>query len=126
MLRLHRTSRLLATVFLTATATASTALAVEDASNEALAWLSRMQTALRGSDYTGEFSFYRDGELNSLSITHGRVDGELRERLVHLNGPRRVILRNGDQVSCLLSGRPDAESPRTCPGRPVRAAIHSG
>ena len=65
MLRLHRTSRLLATVFLTATA--STALAAEDASNEALAWLSRMQTALRGSDYTGEFSFYRDGELNSLS-----------------------------------------------------------
>lgn len=100
MLRSRRLSRLLAAVL--ATATASTALAVEDASSEALAWLARMQTALRGSDYTGEFSFYRDGELNSLSITHGRVDGELRERLVHLNGPRRVILRDGDQVSCLL------------------------
>ena len=116
----HR--RRLQYVFATAllASAASAVLAADDASsNEALAWLARMQTALRGGDYTGEFSFYRDGELNSLSITHGRVEGQLRERLVHLNGPRRVIVRDGDEVSCLLeAGDPMLEHLERLPTGP--------
>jgi sigma-E factor negative regulatory protein RseB len=69
---------------------------------EAGQWLARMQRALGELTYRGEFSYFRDGELTSLSIRHARLDGVLNERLVHLDGPRREILRRGEQVSCLL------------------------
>ena len=69
---------------------------------EAEQWLARMQQALAELAYRGEFSYFRDGDLTSLSISHALLDGVLHERLVHLDGPRREILRRGEQVSCLL------------------------
>ena len=126
MLHPRRLQRLLATALLASAA--SLALAADEGSDtEALVWLERMQSALRERDYSGEFSFYRDGQLNSLSITHGRVDGELRERLVHLDGPRRVIVRNGEVVSCLLEeGDPMLDHLERVPAGPFARAFIPG
>lgn len=64
--------------------------------------LLRMNAALAQLDYQGIATFVRDDELSVLRVVHVVVDGEQRERLVHLNGPHREILRQGDRVVCLM------------------------
>lgn len=66
------------------------------------AWLMDMQRAFSELDYDGVFSFYGGDDLASLRVVHVRLDGVQRERLVHLNGAPREIVRNGDEVACIL------------------------
>lgn len=65
-------------------------------------WLDRMHVALAERSYHGEFSYFHGGELASLSIAHAVVDGVRHERLVHLNGMPREVVRTGDTVTCVL------------------------
>lgn len=56
----------------------------------------RRERALRtGSRTTARLATFR--------IVHMVIDGIERERIVHLNGPRREILRTGDEVAYLLT-----------------------
>ena len=41
-------------------------------------------------------------QLATFRVVHKVVDGVNRERVVHLNGPPREILRTGEQVTCVL------------------------
>ena len=96
-------------------------------------WLQAMDGAFRTLDYDGVFSYYaashsaqvgileeqgpRRGQvtralragsrttakLATFRIVHMVIDGIERERIVHLNGPRREILRTGDEVAYLLT-----------------------
>lgn len=96
-------------------------------------WLHAMDGAFRTLDYDGVFSYYaashsarvglveeygpRPGQvtravrsgsrttakLATFRIVHMVIDGIERERIVHLNGPRREILRTGDEVAYLLT-----------------------
>lgn len=96
-------------------------------------WLQAMDGAFRTLDYDGVFSYYaashsaqvglveergpgpgqvtralRTGsrttaKLATFRIVHMVIDGIERERIVHLNGPRREILRTGDEVAYLLT-----------------------
>lgn len=95
-------------------------------------WLQAMDGAFRTLDYDGVFSYYaashsaqvdlveergsgqgqvralRTGsrttaKLATFRIVHVVIDGIERERIVHLNGPRREILRTGDEVAYLLT-----------------------
>ena len=96
-------------------------------------WLHAMDGAFRTLDYDGVFSYYaashsaqvdlveeqgprpnqvtrtlRSGsrttaKLATFRIVHMVIDGIERERIVHLNGPRREILRTGDEVAYLLT-----------------------
>lgn len=109
---LHRGSVLL--VLLSALLTGSGAYASEDAVVEAAtetaqsttdspaAWLARMNSAFAELDYDGVFSFYTGNNLASLRVIHKLEDGVERERLVHLNGAPREIVRHGDEVLCIL------------------------
>lgn len=65
-------------------------------------WLDRMHAALAERSYHGEFSYFHGGELASLSIAHAVVDGVRHERLLHLNGMPRELVRMGDKVTCVL------------------------
>jgi sigma-E factor negative regulatory protein RseB len=69
---------------------------------DARTWLARMDEALLERDYEGEFTYLSGDRLTSLRIVHAVVDGVQRERLVHLDGPPREILRRGDVVTCVL------------------------
>ena len=94
---------------------------------EALRWLARMQEALAELAYRGEFSYFRDGRLSSLSVAHGRVGGEVHERLVHLDGPHREILRVGDRVSCFMKpGDPMLAHMKRVPAGPFARAFIPG
>jgi len=90
-------------------------------------WLERMDAAFRNLDYDGVFSYYAAGhaqiqvgartngrsvsfnagfargvKLATFRIVHVVVDGVERERIAHLDGPHREILRTGDEVVYLL------------------------
>jgi sigma-E factor negative regulatory protein RseB len=65
-------------------------------------WLDGMNTAFAELEYDGVFSYYSGIELSTLRVTHVVQDGVQRERLVHLNGEPREIIRHGDEVACIL------------------------
>ena len=69
---------------------------------DAASLLQRMNAAFSRLSYDGVFSYLSGNELTSLRVVHKVVDGVQRERLVHLNGAPREIIRHGERVSCLV------------------------
>lgn len=65
-------------------------------------WLNQMEEAFSELNYDGIFSYLAGSELATLRVVHMIVDGRQRERLVHLNGAPREILRDGEAVSCIV------------------------
>lgn len=77
------------------------------ASDEAGELLMRMNMAVEGLNYEGTLLHMAGGEPMLMRIVH-RVDGdEVSERITALDGPGREILRNNDEVTCIL---PDERS----------------
>ncbi len=65
-------------------------------------WLEQMETALETINYRGTF-VYIHGEQAETMLVYHRVGPEgTRERLVSLNGSAREVLRNRDEVKCIL------------------------
>jgi sigma-E factor negative regulatory protein RseB len=71
---------------------------VEDPSE----WLGDMNRAFSSLSYDGVFSYFTGADLATLRVVHMVVNGEQRERLVHLNGSPREIVRRGEDVACIL------------------------
>lgn len=65
-------------------------------------WLTDMNQAFNELSYDGVFSYYGGSEYTTLRIVHMVVDGQQRERLIHLNGAPREIVRSGEDVVCIL------------------------
>ena len=66
--------------------------------DEALSWLQRIANAARELNYTGTFVYQHDDLAESSRITHfADATGEY-EKLETLDGPRREIIRNNDEV----------------------------
>lgn len=65
-------------------------------------WLQRMDQAFERYNYDGSFSYFTGADLASLRVVHMVIDGVQRERLVHLNGAPREIVRHGEDVSCIV------------------------
>ena len=65
-------------------------------------WLADMNRAFMDLNYDGVFSYYTGQDVATLRIVHMVVDGEQRERLVHLNGVPREIIRWGNEVTRVL------------------------
>ena len=84
---------------------AASASATETSS--ATTWLQRMHTAFSQSNYDGVFSFVSGTDVASLRIVHMYENGVQSERLVHLDGAPREIVRKGEEVLCILG--PDDE-----------------
>ena len=64
--------------------------------------LMRMNAAFTEENYDGVFTYVSGDEMASLRIVH-RLDGTTRkERLVHLDGAHREIVREGDEVVCIV------------------------
>ncbi len=72
------------------------------AADEPRQWLADMNRAFSELSYDGMFSFYGGDDLASLRVVHMVVDGVQRERLIHLNGAPREIIRIGETVACIL------------------------
>jgi len=70
-------------------------------------WLQKMHYAAHMLNYTGRFVYQQDRQLSLMSIAHAVTkDGE-REKLVSMDENGREVIRDGDQVTCIL---PDSKS----------------
>jgi sigma-E factor negative regulatory protein RseB len=65
-------------------------------------WLDMMNRGFLEASYDGIFSYFSGDDLSTLRVVHTVTNGVQRERLVHLNGAPREIVRTGDEVECIL------------------------
>jgi len=69
---------------------------------EAGKWLDRMNRAVDELNYRGTFVHVIDGTPETLNIVHRNVEGNSGERILSVDGPRREIVRENDQVRWIL------------------------
>src|SRR5262245_44546953 len=72
------------------------------AAEEPRDWLKRMNEALISRNYHGVFSHWQGGRVEMLRIIHRIQDGEVKERLVSLDGSGREFIRSGSELACYL------------------------
>ncbi|HEX7046932.1 MAG TPA: MucB/RseB C-terminal domain-containing protein [Gammaproteobacteria bacterium] len=65
-------------------------------------WLEQMETALETIDYQGTFVYIHGDQAETMLVFHRVGPDGTRERLVSLNGSAREVLRNDDEVKCIL------------------------
>ena len=70
-------------------------------------WLNRMAEAVETTNYEGTVLRMRNGSYEALKVVHVISDGVIRERVVVQEGNGLEIIRNGNEVQCIL---PDKES----------------
>jgi sigma-E factor negative regulatory protein RseB len=79
------------------------ALVVVDVSaQDARSWLERMNRAVEDLNYRGTFVHVLEGTAETLLIIHRNDGGRIGERIVSLDGVGREIIRQEDQVQCIL------------------------
>lgn len=66
--------------------------------------LRQMSQALQERSYRGRFTYEYGGALDTLEIVHAVRDGVEYERLQHLSGPSREVVRTGRATSCINTG----------------------
>lgn len=77
-------------------------LAVEGEPNQ---WLTRMTKAVESTSYEGTVIRISNGKAEALKVIHTIVDGVVREKLVSQEGDGLEIIRNGNEVHCILPDR---------------------
>jgi sigma-E factor negative regulatory protein RseB len=70
-------------------------------------WLDKMAGAVEATNYEGTVNRIRNGKLESLKIVHVVADGVIREKVIYQEGNGLEIIRNGNEVQCIL---PDEQS----------------
>ncbi len=83
-------------------ACSATAVAERIAPNE---WLSRMGAAVQSTSYEGTVIRIQDGKAEALKVVHTVSDGVIREKVVAQEGNGLEIIRNGNEVHCILPDR---------------------
>ncbi|MDH5618015.1 MAG: MucB/RseB C-terminal domain-containing protein [Gammaproteobacteria bacterium] len=83
-------------------ACSATAVAERIAPSE---WLSRMGAAVQSTSYEGTVIRIQDGKAEALKVVHTVSDGVIREKVVAQEGNGLEIIRNGNEVHCILPDR---------------------
>jgi sigma-E factor negative regulatory protein RseB len=96
--------RLLSALLCSASTFAGAAAPVESNTQTDL-WLNRLAHSMGELNYRGVMSYARDNHLESLRITHGTLNGAEFERLEHLDGQHREVIRRGKQLTCIQLGQ---------------------
>ena len=68
-------------------------------------WLNRMGVAVQSTSYEGTVIRMRGGETEALKVVHTVTDGVVREKVVAQEGSGLEIIRNGNEVHCILPDR---------------------
>jgi len=68
-------------------------------------WLVRMDHAVASISYRGTLVSTGNSRIDTMRIVHRADDSGVRERIYALDGPKREILRDRDQVRWLVSGQ---------------------
>ena len=70
-------------------------------------WLKRMSAAVQSTSYEGTVIRMQGGKAEALKVVHTIRDGVIREKVVAQEGNGLEIIRNGNEVHCIL---PDKRS----------------
>lgn len=87
------------------------------ASEDAAAWLDRMNHALHALSYEGRFVYQHGQTLEAMYLSHEVIGGQERERLMSLTGTAREVIRDDEAVTCVVSGPKSAQVDRRPSGR---------
>lgn len=68
-------------------------------------WLNRMGAAVQSTSYEGTVIRIRRGETEALKVVHKVSDGVVQEKVVSQEGDGLEIIRNGNEVHCILPDR---------------------
>lgn len=68
------------------------------------ALLDGMVRSFRELNYDISFVYIRDGKIEPMRLIHSLDEGRERERLVHLNGQPREVIREDDTITAYLAG----------------------
>jgi sigma-E factor negative regulatory protein RseB len=68
-------------------------------------WLNRMGAAVQTTSYEGTVIRIRDGNSEALKVVHTIIDGVVCEKVVAQEGSGLEIIRNGNEVHCILPDR---------------------
>jgi sigma-E factor negative regulatory protein RseB len=68
-------------------------------------WLNRMGAAVQSTSYEGTVIRIHDGKAEALKVVHTVTDGVIREKVVAQEGNGLEIIRNGNEVHCILPDR---------------------
>jgi|TARA_B110000879_G_scaffold209240_1_gene296486 sigma-E factor negative regulatory protein RseB len=66
--------------------------------------MARMAKASRELNYSGVFTYEHRGNLTSVKLIHEVREGNIYERLLHMDGSQRDVLSRSDKVDCLRTG----------------------
>lgn len=77
-------------------------LAASANAEQAAHWLDKMSRALEDASYRGVLLRESHGRSEALEVFHTKIDGVVRERLISQEGSGFEIIRNGDEVHCVL------------------------
>jgi len=64
-------------------------------------WYERMVEKAPTATYEGIFIHQAGNQMQSVEIVHGSHEGQIWERLLHLDGPSREIIRRGEALYCI-------------------------
>jgi len=67
-------------------------------------WLDQMKRAFKDENYQGVLIYGNDRHWETLSVTHGVIDGREHEKLHHLTGIPREVIRDGDKTYFIHPG----------------------
>ncbi len=68
-------------------------------------WLNRMGAAVQSTSYEGTVIRIRNGSAEALKVVHTIKDGVVMEKVVAQEGNGLEIIRNGNEVHCILPDR---------------------
>lgn len=68
-------------------------------------WLKRMATAVQTANYEGTVIRIQGGRADALKVVHRVQDGVIQEKVVAQEGSGLEIIRNGNEVHCILPDR---------------------
>lgn len=63
-------------------------------------WLQKMGNALEKENYQGIFTYMRGHQFDTVRVIHRYKNGKESERLLHLNGERREVIREDGKLIC--------------------------
>jgi sigma-E factor negative regulatory protein RseB len=70
-----------------------------------LVWLDQMSAAVQSTSYEGTVIRIKDGSAEALKVVHTIKDGVIMEKVVAQEGNGLEIIRNGNEVHCILPDR---------------------
>jgi len=94
-----------AAALLVACGTFMAVAAVQAAAGDPHEWLDRMTNAVETTSYEGTVIRIMGGKAEALKVLHTVADGVVREKLIAQEGNGLEIIRNGNEVHCILPER---------------------